>query len=198
MTERNDRGSLQHGDERTARAARVLAVLKDLWGDEPPPGEDADLAWLVDALAIDDAHGREDGYVVRSDTITLTSLAQWLTTPQFSDENSGVWQYDPVTERMSFDHVASAALGLSRSNVGLARAMLDVHPGDRDRVEGGLRRAAATGEHFRVTLRGRSPQGDWVWRTSTGRRLVADDGAVQVIGFVTVHQQAVRVDRAAG
>lgn len=194
MTESFDRGSHQRGDERTARAARVLAVLKDLWGDAPPPGEDADLAWLVDALAIDDAQGREGGYVVRSDAITLTSLAQWLTTPQFSEENSGVWQYDPVSEQMSFDQAASEVLGLSRSSVGLARALLDVHPSDRARVEQSLRRAAATGEHFRVTLRGRSPAGDWLWRTSTGRQLTTADGAVLVVGFVTVHQQAVTVD----
>lgn len=194
MTESFDRAPHPRGDERTARAARVLAVLKDLWGDEPPPGEDSDLAWLVDALAIDDAHGREDGYVVRSDTITLTSLAQWLTTPQFSDENSGAWQYDPASERMTFDQAASEALGLSRGSVGLARAMLDVHPSDRDRVEQSLRRAAATGEHFRVTLRGRSPAGDWLWRTSTGRQLRTADGSVVVVGFVTVHQQPVPVD----
>ncbi|WP_432561019.1 PAS domain-containing protein [Kineococcus sp. SYSU DK003] len=188
-----DQGSSEHGDARSARAARVLAVLKNLWGDEPPPGADPDLAWLVDALAVDDAQGREDGYLVRGDDISLTSLANWLTAPQFSDEDSGAWQFDPATGLMSLDEQAGQVLGLSQ-RVGVERALLDVHPDDRADVERTLRRTAETGEHFRVTLRGRSPEGDWVWRTGTGRRLVGADGGVVVVGFVTVHRPRVPVD----
>lgn len=193
MTKSFDHGSSQ-GDERTVRAGRVLAALRDLWGDEPPPGENADLAWLVDALAIDDAHGRQDGCLVRSDEISLATLAQWLTTPQFSDEDSGAWDFDPETDLMGFDHQGASVLGLAPTAVRLERAMLDVHPHDRDHVETALRRAAGTGEHFRVTLRGRSPDGKWLWRTSTGRRLISPDGTVRVVGFVTVHRDRVAVD----
>jgi PAS domain-containing protein len=193
VTKSFDHGSPQP-DDRTARAARVLAALRDLWGDEPPPGEDPDLAWLVDALAIDDAHGRESGCVVRSDEMTLTTLAQWLSTPQFTDEDSAAWDFDPTTDLMSFDDRGRTVLGLGPTGVRLERALLDVHPHDRDHVEGALRSAAATGEHFRITLRGRSPEGRWLWRTSTGRRIVDADGQVRVVGFVTVHRDRVPVE----
>lgn len=183
----------QRGEERTARAGRVLAALKHLWGDEPPPGEDSDLAWIVDALAIDDAHGREDGYVVRSDAITLTSLAQWLTAPQFPDEHTGAWQYDAATGRVCFDDQARAVLGISGPVTSVERVLLDVHPTDRAHVEESLRRAAETGEHFRATFRARSPSGDWHWRTGTGRRVDTGSGGV-VLGFVTVHQRPVGVE----
>ena len=182
----------QRGEDRTARAVRVLAGLKQLWGDEPPPGEDSDLAWLVDALAIDDAHGREDGFVVRSDAITLTSLAQWLTAPQFPDEHTGAWQYEADTGRVCFDEQAQRVLGIPGSATSVERMLLDVHPSDRDHVQVSLHRAATTGEHFRVTFRARSPLGDWHWRTSTGRRVQTATGGV-VLGFVTVHQRPVDV-----
>lgn len=183
----------QRGEDRMVRARRVLAALKHLWGDEPPPGEESDLAWLVDALAVDDAHGREDGYVVRSDSITLTSLAQWLTAPQFPDEHTGAWQYDARTGRVCFDDQARTVLGIAGQATNVERVLLDVHPTDRAHVEESLHRAATIGEHFRVTFRARSPLGDWHWRTSTGRRVETAEGGV-VLGFVTVHQRPVEVE----
>lgn len=179
-------------EERPARAVRVLTALKHLWGDEPPPGEDSELAWIVDALAVDDAHGREDGYVVRSDAITLTSMAQWLTSPQFPDEHTGAWHYDAATDRVRFDDQARAVLGISAAATSLQRVLLDVHPSDRAPVQEALRRSAETGEPFRATFRARSPSGGWHWRTGTGRRVQTDTGGV-VIGFVTVHPRPVEV-----
>ncbi|WP_432513180.1 PAS domain-containing protein [Kineococcus sp. SYSU DK001] len=194
MGEPVDHGAGRGEDGRTARAARVLAVLRDLWGDEPPPGQDPELAWLVDALAVDDAHGRENGYVVRGDAITVTSLAHWLTSPQFPDEQTGAWQWDSATGRVQLDELASRVLGVGRGPVGFERLALDVHPGDRAQVEQAVRRAATTGEPFRVTFRGRSPQGEWLWRTSAGRRVSATGAGVVLVGFVTVHQQVLPVE----
>lgn len=177
-------------EDRSRRAERVLAVLRDLWGDEPPPGPDPELAWIVDALAIDDAHGREAGLVVHSDAIALSSLSDWLGTPQFADEQTGAWQLDTATGRVVVDERGSEVLGVGRQSVGSERLMLDVHPADRPNVERAFDRAAAVGTPFRVTYRGRSPLGEWLWRTSTGRRLTVGPAGAVLVGFTTVHRPA--------
>lgn len=128
-----------------------------------------------------DAHGREDGYVVRSDAITLTSMAQWLTSPQFPDEHAGARYYDAATGWVRFDDQARAVLGIAAAATSLQRVLLDVHPSDRAHVQDGLHRSAETGEHFRAAFRAHSPAGGWHWRTGTGRRLQTETGGV-VIG----------------
>ncbi|MEZ0491025.1 PAS domain-containing protein [Kineococcus sp. TBRC 1896] len=192
MTGSSDQGG------RSLRARRVLAVLRDLWGDEPPPGPDPELAWLVDALAVDDAHGREDGLVVHGDGVALSSLADWLGAPRFAEEHTGAWQFDTASGRVLLDEEGSRVLGVGREAVGGERLMLDVHPVDRANVERVFERAAAAGTAFRVTYRGRSPLGEWLWRTSTGRRVsVGPEGAV-LVGFTTVHEPAPGLDRSRG
>jgi PAS domain-containing protein len=177
-------------EDRSLRAQRVLAVLRDLWGDERPPGQDPELAWIVDALAVDDAHGREDGFVVHSDGLALTSLADWLGAPLSADEQTGAWQLDTATGRVVVHERGSAVLGVGRQSVGVERLMLDVHPADRAQVQRAFDRAVADGTPFRVTYRGRSPLGEWLWRTSTGRRLTSGPAGAVLVGFTTVHPPA--------
>ena len=179
-------GPFDRGDP-SRRAERVLAVLRELWGDEPPPGPDPDLAWLVDALAVDDAHGREEGLVVHSDAIALSSLADWIGAPHVADEHTAAWQLDTATGRVLLDEEGGRVLGVGREAVGVERLMLDVHPADRANVERAFERAASAGTPFRVTYRGRSPLGEWLWRTSTGRRLAAGPPGAVLVGFTTVH-----------
>lgn len=60
---------------RLRRAEAVRAGLREMWGDEPPPGPDHDLTELVDGLALDDDLGRRHGLLVQGDGLTLTTLA---------------------------------------------------------------------------------------------------------------------------
>lgn len=63
---------------RARRAETVRSGLQEMWGDGPPPGPDADLAGIVDGLALDDAAGRRHGLVVQADGLTLTTLRSLL------------------------------------------------------------------------------------------------------------------------
>ena len=60
------------------RAERVAALLVQLWGDRPPPSSNPQLTTLVDAVAGDDEHGREDGLVVHGDELSHQRLVRAL------------------------------------------------------------------------------------------------------------------------
>ncbi|WP_432509990.1 PAS domain-containing protein [Kineococcus sp. SYSU DK001] len=74
----DDRLSREHHVRR--RAEQVRADLEGLWGDEPPPGPDPELTSLVDALALDDDHGRRAGLLVQGDAIPFHVLVRLLLT----------------------------------------------------------------------------------------------------------------------
>ncbi|WP_432544974.1 PAS domain-containing protein [Kineococcus sp. SYSU DK002] len=74
----DDRLSREHHVRR--RAEQVRADLEGLWGDEPPPGPDPELTSLVDALALDDDHGRRAGLLVQGDAIPFRALVRLLLT----------------------------------------------------------------------------------------------------------------------
>lgn len=60
------------------RAERVAALLVQLWGDRPPPSPNPQLTTLIDAMAGDDEHGRDDQLVVHGDNLTYRQLARAL------------------------------------------------------------------------------------------------------------------------
>jgi hypothetical protein len=60
------------------RAHHVRRLLKDLWGDELPPAPDPELTVLIDALALDDDHGREQELVTQRDGLTIEVLHRLL------------------------------------------------------------------------------------------------------------------------
>jgi PAS domain-containing protein len=62
------------------RAEQVRSDLQALWGDGPPPGPDARTTELVDALALDDDHGRRNGLLVQGDAIPFHLLVRLLST----------------------------------------------------------------------------------------------------------------------
>jgi len=67
--------SLDVEHQRRLRAERVLTLLRELWGDEPPPGLNSQLSLLIDAVATDDEHAREQRLVSHGDGLSYTLLA---------------------------------------------------------------------------------------------------------------------------
>lgn len=74
----DDRLSREHHARR--RAEQVRSDLVALWGDEAPPGPDPQMTSLVDALALDDAHGRRGGLLVQGDAVPFHVLVRLLMT----------------------------------------------------------------------------------------------------------------------
>lgn len=60
------------------RAERALVLLRQLWGDQPPPGPHAELLALVDAIAGDDERGQREHLVCQPDGLTYETLAHLL------------------------------------------------------------------------------------------------------------------------
>lgn len=60
------------------RAERALALLQQLWGDEPPPGPNSSLTALLDAIAGDDDNARQDHLVSHGDGLSYELLADLL------------------------------------------------------------------------------------------------------------------------
>jgi hypothetical protein len=60
------------------RAERVRTVLEGLWGEDLPGGPEPGLTVLVDAVALDDRHGTEEGIVVQGDGLGHEVLARLL------------------------------------------------------------------------------------------------------------------------
>lgn len=60
------------------RAARVVDLLKQMWGDELPPTADPVQSVMTDAVDADDEQGRAGGFVVQGDALTLDVLQQLL------------------------------------------------------------------------------------------------------------------------
>jgi len=60
------------------RAEQVRSALEALWGDELPDSPDPVTTVLVDAVAVDDQQGRDDGLVVQGDGLTYAELARVL------------------------------------------------------------------------------------------------------------------------
>jgi hypothetical protein len=63
------------------RAALVHSGLRRLWGDEPPPAPDPELALLTDAVSLDDEAGIRSGLVVQSDALSVECLARLVSAP---------------------------------------------------------------------------------------------------------------------
>lgn len=61
-----------------ARAERALLLLRQFWGDQPPPGPHGDLVTLLDAFAGDDAHARLDQVVCQDDGLSYRAVAHLL------------------------------------------------------------------------------------------------------------------------
>jgi alkanesulfonate monooxygenase SsuD/methylene tetrahydromethanopterin reductase-like flavin-dependent oxidoreductase (luciferase family) len=66
-----------HAD-RAERAAHTIDVLRLLWGDELPPGQDPVQTVMTDAVHIDDEHGRAHDLIVQGDGLTLEVLHRLL------------------------------------------------------------------------------------------------------------------------
>lgn len=67
--------SLEVEHQRRLRAERVQAALTQVWGDDFPPGPNAALTVLVDAVGIDDFHSTEDRFVSQGDGVSYQVLA---------------------------------------------------------------------------------------------------------------------------
>lgn len=176
---------LQREHQRWMRAEHVLGLLRELWGDAPPPGANPELTLLVDALSADDAQGRQNGYVVHGDEIRYSDVCPTA----LPEVRTGAWTLDPATGKLSFDITSLELLGVPDAD---SLVMLDdvlaerLHPDDRVRVGEALARTAQTGEPYRAVYRSRL-RGGWQWITSVGR-LVRPPGAdAVVIGFLVVH-----------
>ncbi|NAZ83476.1 hypothetical protein GTR02_16795 [Kineococcus sp. R8] len=72
----NDPLSREHRLRR--RAERVRTTLEALWGDDLPDTPDPVTTVLVDAVAVDDQLGVDDGLVVQGDGLTDAHLARVL------------------------------------------------------------------------------------------------------------------------
>lgn len=68
------------------RAEQVLAEMRELWGDEMPPGPDPVTTALVDALATDDDRGRRQGLLVQGDAVPFSLLTRLMTTSPVGQE----------------------------------------------------------------------------------------------------------------
>lgn len=68
---------LEH--QRRLRAERVLTMLRELWGDELPPGPNAEVAVLIDTIALDDDHGAGDQLITQRDGLTYAMVAELIT-----------------------------------------------------------------------------------------------------------------------
>jgi len=67
---------LSHEHRLRRRAENVRTVLEALWGDELPDSPDPVITVLVDAVAVDDQRGSDDGLVVQGDGLTYLELAR--------------------------------------------------------------------------------------------------------------------------
>ena len=60
------------------RAEKAAQLLRDLWGELPPPSPDPQIGLLVDGLAGDDEHGRQARLVVHGDGLAYDQLERIL------------------------------------------------------------------------------------------------------------------------
>lgn len=58
------------------RALHIRSTLRELWGDQLPPGEDAVITVLVDGVLVDDEAGSAVGLVVQSDGLAVEVLSE--------------------------------------------------------------------------------------------------------------------------
>jgi hypothetical protein len=66
------------GAEPSDRATHITNVLRLLWGDELPPGQDPVQTVMTDAAHIDDEHGRAHDLIVQGDGLTVEVLHRLL------------------------------------------------------------------------------------------------------------------------
>ncbi|WP_380156135.1 hypothetical protein [Kineococcus sp. R86509] len=66
------------GGDQAERAAHTVDVLRLLWGEELPPGQDPAQTVMTDAVYIDDERGRALDLIVQGDGLTLEVLHQLL------------------------------------------------------------------------------------------------------------------------
>jgi len=69
---------LSHEHRLRRRAENVRTALEALWGDELPDSPDPVTTVLVDAVAVDDQRGSDDGLVVQGDGLSYAELARVL------------------------------------------------------------------------------------------------------------------------
>jgi hypothetical protein len=69
---------LSHEHRLRRRAERVRSALEALWGDALPDAPDPVTTVLVDAVAVDDQQGSDDGLVVQGDGLSYVELARAL------------------------------------------------------------------------------------------------------------------------
>ncbi|MGI4895545.1 MAG: PAS domain-containing protein [Janthinobacterium lividum] len=69
---------LSHEHHVRRRAELVISGLRELWGEDLPPGPEAETVVLIDGLAIDDDQGRQLGLLVQSDAVPLNLLTRLL------------------------------------------------------------------------------------------------------------------------
>lgn len=93
---------------RRLRAERVQALLKQLWGEELPPGPAAALTVLIDAVGVDDFYGAEDRLVSQGDGLSYQVLATlwqhyrtWsLTDPSAPESGAGLHLPQVLAQRL--------------------------------------------------------------------------------------------------
>ncbi|MBS0410713.1 MAG: PAS domain-containing protein [Proteobacteria bacterium] len=98
----------------------------------------------------------------------------------------GIWEYDIVNDRLSWDARSVDLTGAIGDPMSLEAFMARVHPDDRDAVQA-AQDAAEAGEndgYYRVEHRMRSDNGADRWIESTGRILFKEGVPVQAIGTV--------------
>jgi len=97
------------------RAERVRDLLHGLWGHDPLPHADPQLALLLDALLGDDESGRASGVVVQGDGVTYGQLIDAVTHP-----GGGLRGLSRLPAAFVQRLEASAALAPARLSRGLA------------------------------------------------------------------------------
>lgn len=102
------------------RAEQVRADLEALWGDDLPPGPDPRTTELVDALALDDDHGRSHGLLVQGDAIPFQLLVRLLTT---SPVGEAVLAELPATLRARLDLAVATARPLDLESWAASRGL---------------------------------------------------------------------------
>jgi len=70
---------LDEEHQRRLRAERILLMLRKLWGQAMPPGPQAEVTLLIDAIAVDDHHAEADHLVSQRDGLTYEVLAALCT-----------------------------------------------------------------------------------------------------------------------
>lgn len=68
--------AVPHQQAARDRALQIRDVLVDLWGEELPPGQDAVVRILSDAVVVDDEAGSAAGVVVQSDGLPVDVLTE--------------------------------------------------------------------------------------------------------------------------